>query len=385
MDDTTENYLNFDMVEGRTVATRVKSEFPLRLMLPKYRADATDGSREEATSDEALWCYMLNYGGGLLQGDTIGLEVSVGVGCSVVLASQGSTKVFKNERTKPPRQEPGATPSHPGPLRYHPYAEQAMRCRVGAGALLALLPQPVTCFKDARYRQRQRFDLPADGSGSLLLLDWVTAGRFAEPLGEAWAFSDFSSLNEVYLGGRLAFVDALSLNEPLTPPSGEGGGQLTVADRMGSVRVFGLALLVGPALQPAMAHIRASVASRGTYRDHHHRGEGGEEEEEEDEEGEEAGDGRDGAEEEEKRKRQRVGAAVPGDGGPLPALCSSSDLWLQGGDEHTPRGGGDGGVADGLVLRFATETTEEAHDALLRALAPLAARLGRLPFGPVAV
>jgi hypothetical protein len=43
--------------------------------------------------------------------------------------------------------------------------------------------------------QRQRFDLPADGSGSLLLVDWTTAGRMER--GEAWQFQRFATSNEV--------------------------------------------------------------------------------------------------------------------------------------------------------------------------------------------
>lgn len=37
--------------------------------------------------------YMLNYGGGLVAGDAIRVTCSVGPGCTVALATQGSTKV----------------------------------------------------------------------------------------------------------------------------------------------------------------------------------------------------------------------------------------------------------------------------------------------------
>ena len=37
--------------------------------------------------------YMLNFGGGLLGGDVIGINCVVGEGCTVALATQGSTKV----------------------------------------------------------------------------------------------------------------------------------------------------------------------------------------------------------------------------------------------------------------------------------------------------
>ena len=80
-------------------------------------------------------------------------------------------------------------------------------------------------------------------------------------------------------------------------------------------------------------------------------------------------------------------------------LLSASDVYLEGGDEHSQpglvlpsRGGGGGGgggsrrrTKPALVLRWAAEATEDAHDVLLEALEPVRERLGRLPFGSVAV
>jgi hypothetical protein len=48
-------------------------------------------------------------------------------------------------------------------------------------------------------------------------------------------------------------------------------------------------------------------------------------------------------------------------------------------------GGGGGGAVEAVVVRWAAERTEEAHDVLLDALGPLKGLLGRLPFGAVAV
>ena len=77
-------------------------------------------------------------------------------------------------------------------------------------------------------------------------------------------------------------------------------------------------------------------------------------------------------------------------------LLSASDVYLEGGDEHSQpglvlpsRGGGGGGsrrrTKPALVLRWAAEATEDAHEVLLEALEPVRERLGRLPFGSVAV
>jgi hypothetical protein len=168
-------------------------------------------------------------------------------------------------------------------------------------------------------------------------------------------------------------------------PNQAGGakGFPSVAERMGSVNVFGMVLLVGPALRAAREHLRATVMRRGTFRDQ--RGGGLRPNGSPDAalDGSASGGSAfggekrarsDGAEEEE--------AATPH----FPVLCSASDVWVAGGDEHTAPGATGAEVgAPALVLRFATATTEEAHDALLAALAPLKLTLGRIPFGPIAV
>jgi len=80
---------------------------------------------------------------------------------------------------------------------------QTVDARVAEGALLAVLPDPVTCFAGARYTQRQSFSL-APG-GSLVLVDWLTCGRRA--LGETWALSSYQSSNRLFWGEHLVTLE----------------------------------------------------------------------------------------------------------------------------------------------------------------------------------
>jgi urease accessory protein len=75
--------------------------------------------------------------------------------------------------------------------------------------LLLLLPDPVTCFRSASYRQVQTFRLSGDASA--VLLDWVTSGR--KSLGEEWAFSRYYSANEVWVNGKRIARDILLLED----------------------------------------------------------------------------------------------------------------------------------------------------------------------------
>lgn len=65
---------------------------------------------------------------------------------------------------------------------------------VGKNALLAVIPDPVTCFSTARYSQKQLFRVHADSN--LVVVDWITSGRHAS--GEQWEFDLYMSKNHIY-------------------------------------------------------------------------------------------------------------------------------------------------------------------------------------------
>jgi hypothetical protein len=222
----------------------------------------------------------------------------------------------------------------------------------------------------------QRFDLPADGSGSLLVLDWVTSGRMGR--GETWAFDELSSRNEVFLGGRLVFLDTMLLKSSdhhgtAAPARGAPASSLSVGDRMSRFHVCGLLFLVGPETAFTRDHIRSSslgIMQRAELSSR----------------GQELRFVEDNSDCKRQRKEGISGsssATVPGAvARGADVLCSASDVFVNGGDEHSCK---ERGVpAPALVVRFACTTTDAAHDLLLAVLAPMVSRLGRLPFGPTA-
>jgi urease accessory protein len=101
-------------------------------------------------------------------------------------------------------------------------------------AILALIPDPVVCFADADYRQRQSFHL--EGSSGLILLDWLTSGRMAR--GERWVFKRYLSRNDVYVEGEHVLADPILLE-----PS-ENWGELNADsfECIGTLCLFGGAL-----------------------------------------------------------------------------------------------------------------------------------------------
>jgi hypothetical protein len=176
---------------------------------------------------------VVSYGGGLVAGDAVAVSVRVAASATAVLATQASTKVYHA------RGPPGAHPATAPPGR--PPAISSVAAAVGAGALLALLPDPVIAFTDARFRQRQSIALAR--SASLVLLDWCSSGRRAR--GEAWAFASYESRTEVTVAASEEhgapqlplLTDAVRL---------QASGASPLATRMGACHVSGVLILTGP-------------------------------------------------------------------------------------------------------------------------------------------
>ncbi|KAJ2770799.1 hypothetical protein GGI18_005152, partial [Coemansia linderi] len=176
-------------VDCRVVAGQlrqsVSSAYPLKILAPHAGPPLDD--RHPAVS------YLMSYGGGIVHGDRIHVNARVGSKCALVLLTQGSTKVF--------RPKPGTSEQ----------TFQTIIIDVEPDALLCLLPDPVTCFKDAMYNQRQSVTLHSPTTSSLVLLDWMTSGRMSR--GERWDFGKYFSVNVIRTPDRVVVRDALLLQK----------------------------------------------------------------------------------------------------------------------------------------------------------------------------
>lgn len=135
-----------------------------------------------------------------------------------------------------------------------------MTVNIHAGSSLFLLPDPVTCFRSARYHQTQTFRVAGDAS--VVLLDWLTSGRKA--LGEEWAFERFYSVNEVWIEDKRIARDALLLEETPAAKSSDGKGlelpPRSVADRMAPYGCYATVLMYGTLAQPTIQYLLESYS-----------------------------------------------------------------------------------------------------------------------------
>ncbi|MBL0692327.1 urease accessory protein UreD [Comamonas sp. JC664] len=204
--------LAFERAGARTIVRSALAHSPLRLLTPRNHG-------------HAAWAYTSSFGGGLVDGDHLTLDVAVAAGATALVASQGANRVYRSPRG----------------------CRTDVVARVEEGALLAWVPDPTVCFAGARYAQT--LDLRLAPGASLVLADVLTSGRSAR--GERWAFSRFESTVRVSVAGR-PLVDERWLLDP------RHGGLL---ERLGRFEAMASVLLVGPALADARASLSAQLSA----------------------------------------------------------------------------------------------------------------------------
>lgn len=143
--------LDFERRGGATVVARSRSTLPLQVLAPM------------ALGDPAAVVSVLNPTGGLVGGDRLAIDVTVGPAAHACLTTPSATKVYRTEG------EP---------------AQQDVTLRLEASAVCEWVPDHTIPFAGSAFRQRIAVDV---GEGArLILVDAFAAGRVAR--GEAWSF-----------------------------------------------------------------------------------------------------------------------------------------------------------------------------------------------------
>ena len=148
----------------------------------------------------------------MVGGDAIELDVEVGAEAALLLTTQGSTKVYR-----------GAS-------------SQTMRASVDG--LLVSVPEPIACFRDARYQQESSVSLGP--SGTAVLVEGFTSGRAAH--GDRWDFACLTLRTNLHREGRAILRDATSLDRDALP----------IAPRFGAMDAFFTIVADGPMVSPLL-------------------------------------------------------------------------------------------------------------------------------------
>ncbi len=176
--------LDLENRQGRTVAKKVYFQGALKVMRPVY------------LNNYNFPCYyLLNPGGGYLDGDTYRMKVTLDEGAEVTLTTQSATKVYK-------------TPSKE--------AYQETEFHLKKDSYLEYLPDPLIAYQDARYFQKNTVYM--EKGATLLYSDILTPGW--SPEGKQFSYDQLRLINEIYMDNELIAFDHINLN----PGAQEIGG-----------------------------------------------------------------------------------------------------------------------------------------------------------------
>lgn len=205
-------------------------QYPLKLIAPDPHISAGPSHHT------VTLVFLLTYGGGLVGGDKISLNVSLEENTRLVLVTQGSTKIFKS----PARSVVSA---------------QTLHVTIAGGASLCYLPDPTQPFSESIYEQKQTFLVHPCGTSSLCVLDWVSEGRRAR--GESWTLWSWKGRNEIRESpqenagrSRLLLRDAVMLSNDSGEAVQPGA---SIVERTNGMGVFGTLILYGPTFQALAA------------------------------------------------------------------------------------------------------------------------------------
>lgn len=205
----------------KPVLRNVSYQYPLKLVAPDPLPPPESNSADD-TPRLIHTVFLLTYGGGIVAGDAIDLDVHLNGNTRLVLLTQGSTKIFKT----------------PDPTLV---SRQRMTVHVSRDAAIVYLPDPVQPFAQTAFSQSQTYNL-GEEHGSLCVCDWVTSGRSAR--GENWGIHEYKSRNEVWTTDdagkkRLLLRDNLILDK-------HGRTDMALSSRMDGYSVFGTLIVRGP-------------------------------------------------------------------------------------------------------------------------------------------
>jgi urease accessory protein len=168
--------------------------------------------------DGGALLHVHNVSGGVLGGDDLEIDVTVGPGARALITTPSATQLYRSADGRE--------------------ARQCTRVRVEAGGLLELLPDPLIPFAGSVYRQTTSVDL-AEGA-SLYWWEIVAPGRTARR--ELFEYDRLALDAEIRHAGRLVALERIAI-EPK-------GAAPTVAPRLGEYAYFGTFYVCKPGVEP---------------------------------------------------------------------------------------------------------------------------------------
>lgn len=175
-DWTGELDLTFKHDGERTVNKKTYFQGGLKVMRPNY----LNGSPHPTM-------FLINLGGGFVDGDRYRTEINYGPHAHAVLTTQGATIVFKTLEDK---------------------VEQYQTFNLDDHSFMEFISDPIIGYSNARFFQHNRFNLTS--TASMFYTDILTPGYDKE--GKPFKYDYLHLFNEIYVDDELVVFDNLKLD-----------------------------------------------------------------------------------------------------------------------------------------------------------------------------
>jgi urease accessory protein len=173
---TGELRLDMEDRKGKTVAKNVYFQGALKVMRPIYHDE----------SGQACY-YILNPGGGYLDGDRYHMKIVLENKARLTLTTQSATKIYRTPQT---------------------FAYQETEIFLKEGSYLEFIPDPLIAYRQARYKQKNVIHM--EKGATFLYSDIITPGW--SPDGERFSYDGLQLMNEIYMDHELVAYDHIRLN-----------------------------------------------------------------------------------------------------------------------------------------------------------------------------
>ena len=204
-------------VRGQSRLVTCKSINPLKILNPR-------------SATACCHVVLSNFGGGLVQGDTIRLEISCEDNSTLYVGSQANTRIFKN-------------PDRNGPSQF-------IQGRLAEGTLAVIHPDPLVPHRASSFKQIQEWSL--ESTSALVLIDWLHSGRSLR--GERFAYNKFTSEVRIRRENKTILLDTFeSCPSEYSPTS---------MARFGPYETFLTVYFLGSKLDPVVDQIRDRYLNR---------------------------------------------------------------------------------------------------------------------------
>ncbi|MDQ0200511.1 urease accessory protein UreD [Neobacillus ginsengisoli] len=161
--------------DEKTILRESYSEGAFKITRPVY-----------LTRSGEAYLYVMNPGGGYLEGDSYKMEIHLEKGAEAVVTTQSSTKIYKT-RDLPAFQE--------------------MEIFLKKGSILEYLPDPIIAYQKARFKQRTVIRM--EHGASLIFADILTPGW--APDGTLFRYDLLQSKLEIYQEDQLIVFDHIKI------------------------------------------------------------------------------------------------------------------------------------------------------------------------------